>query len=164
VKPSLPEDLSAVICKMMAKDVDDRYQDYESLTEDLDNLLEGRTISAAGFTEAALTAEDAAELRQVLDELNFAQGFSIEDEDEPVESESEDPVIDPELGSSELALFGPDDFAAYQAADDDTAGSTTLMPRSLRRKSDSTALVVGLIVVAFVALAIFAILMVVAGS
>ena len=44
-KPDLTEGTAAVICKMMAKDPDDRYQDIEELREDLEAAARGKPVS-----------------------------------------------------------------------------------------------------------------------
>jgi len=65
----LPAALSAIICKMMAKLPEDRYQDYESLRRDLDDLLEGRQVLTTGFSDAGAYVVDEAELQEALEAI-----------------------------------------------------------------------------------------------
>ena len=53
----LPDQFGDVIRKMTAKDPERRYQSYEELTEDLDLLLKGEEVSAAGFTEESMVTQ-----------------------------------------------------------------------------------------------------------
>ena len=77
--PEVTSAVSALICKMMAKDRKERYQTYEGLCEDLDNLLEGREVAAAGFSDRTSGIMDKEELKQVLAELNFGDSLEIEE-------------------------------------------------------------------------------------
>jgi len=52
--PDLPKPVCDVLRKMMARDPEDRYQDYEELIADLEALLAGRPVSAEGFCEDSL--------------------------------------------------------------------------------------------------------------
>ena len=52
--PDLPDALCDVIRKMMAKAPGDRYSDYPALVADLDKLLKGERVSAAGFTDQSM--------------------------------------------------------------------------------------------------------------
>jgi len=61
LRPDLPNGLSAIICKMMAKLPDDRYQTYDGLLRDMDDLIEGHEVSAVGFRDNPLIG-DAEEL------------------------------------------------------------------------------------------------------
>jgi eukaryotic-like serine/threonine-protein kinase len=45
INPDLSEEAGAVICRMMAKDPDDRYQTYEELSEDLEAAMNGDEVS-----------------------------------------------------------------------------------------------------------------------
>jgi serine/threonine protein kinase len=50
----LPDALCDIIRKMMAKAPDDRYSDYDELIEDLEHVLEGEPVSAAGFEDHSM--------------------------------------------------------------------------------------------------------------
>ncbi len=52
--PELPDQLCDVIRKMMAKSPNDRYDSYQALIDDLDKLVRGETVSAAGFTDQSM--------------------------------------------------------------------------------------------------------------
>ena len=52
--PDLPDALCDVIRKMMAKSPDARYDDYQALAKDLDKLLQGELVSAAGFKDQSM--------------------------------------------------------------------------------------------------------------
>lgn len=45
LRPELSEGAAAVICKMMAKRADDRYESYEALAQDLEAAREGEAVS-----------------------------------------------------------------------------------------------------------------------
>ena len=67
--PELPDDLCDVIRKMMAKSPGDRYENYKALREDLANLLEGKSVSASGFTDQSMVTQ-----------MPFADGIPPEDQ------------------------------------------------------------------------------------
>lgn len=138
-KGSLPPALSSIICKMMAKSPGERYQDYSALVADLDNLLDGKEISAADFRETQEFVQDKDELQRILSELQFAAGLVIEDEDPSGFAEAD--AASPEggrQGSTEIDLFGPEDFAAFPPREDDESGSTTASQTGMmRRRSES---------------------------
>ncbi|MGD2176003.1 MAG: serine/threonine-protein kinase [Candidatus Brocadiaceae bacterium] len=52
--PDLPDDLCDILRKMMAKSPEDRYSNYDALTEDLESLLDGKPVSAAGFRDQSM--------------------------------------------------------------------------------------------------------------
>jgi len=52
--PDLPDALCDVIRKMMAKSPNDRYNNYQELVDDLDRLVRGERVSAAGFTDLSM--------------------------------------------------------------------------------------------------------------
>jgi len=52
--PELPDALCDVIRKMMAKSPNDRYASYQALVDDLDKLVRGERVSAAGFTDQSM--------------------------------------------------------------------------------------------------------------
>jgi len=144
-KPGLPAGLSSIICKMMAKSVEERYRDYDALTEDLRNLLAGKDISAADFKETGAAVEDADELRRILDQLQFSAAVDIEDDEHPSHSDRPEPTAQKDaLGSSEIAPFGPDDFTAYMPPQDDASGSTVLSQVAAKHGRSQRSLVIGL--------------------
>ena len=59
--PDLPDALCDVIRKMMAKSPNDRYVDYPALVADLDKLLKGEPVSAAGFTDQSMVTAQVPE-------------------------------------------------------------------------------------------------------
>lgn len=159
-KPGLPSELSSIICKMMAKAPEERYQDYPSLMDDLRNLLAGREISAADFHETIAPIQDAEELRRILDQLQFSVGLDIE-EDEPASKGAPSATASQEEapGSSEIVPFGPDDFTKYAPPQDEASGSTVLsQPRDSQK-----GLVIGLTIGGIVA-AIIVIILIIAFS
>jgi serine/threonine protein kinase len=80
--PDVPAGLSAIISRMMAKSVADRYQDYRSFLDDMQDLLAGREVSAVGFRDTPIIHDDA-ELARALDELDFLRHLEIDLRDEP---------------------------------------------------------------------------------
>jgi serine/threonine protein kinase len=148
-KHSLPQTLSSVICKMMAKSPDERYQDYESLASDLQNLLHGRDVTASGFFEAVdLTGADEQELRGILAELRLQDDLVLEDrpaaaaQPRPLQTdaaEGDGVTIDP---------FGPADNRAF-ALPEGKEGETAVMPRARpAAQTPNVALIVTLSVLA----------------
>jgi serine/threonine protein kinase len=144
-RPDLPEELSAIICKMMAKRPDDRYQDYETLDQDLGNVLAGKEVTATGFIATTLTGQSEAELQRILDELNLQADLDVDDspvvplETDPAEStaqKAEGPQIDP---------FGPEDSSSYRLPAHQREAETALMiGRRPTRRGPNVALVVTL--------------------
>lgn len=70
VNPKVPGDISEIICRMMAKEPNDRYQDYETLIRDLEaakihRLAKERRASAGTTPDHAAVAETV-----LLDELS----------------------------------------------------------------------------------------------
>ncbi len=55
--PELPDALCDVLRKMMAKAPKDRYDSYEDLKQDLDAVLEGSPVSAAGFSDQSMVTD-----------------------------------------------------------------------------------------------------------
>ncbi len=51
---NLPEAFCDVLRKMMAKSPENRYESYEVLLQDFDNLLAGEEVSAAGFRDQSM--------------------------------------------------------------------------------------------------------------
>jgi serine/threonine protein kinase len=160
-KADLPPALSSMICKMMAKSPEERYQDYSVLIGDLRNLLAGKEISAADFHETNVPVQNADELQRILDELQFSAGLDIEDDEQPSESDSPAATAQEEaLGSSEIAPFGPDDFSAYKPPPDEASGSTVLSPPAGQERG----LVIGLSIAGVVAVVIVVVLIVTIGG
>ncbi len=125
VKPGLPAELNSIVSKMMAKSPDERYQDYDALSADLDSLLEGRTVEAVGFEETHLTEEEDQRLAQMLIRLGSERAALMVDEQdedddrEPMElDEQRLPVA--EASTSNIELFGPDERAEDGETSEDT--------------------------------------------
>ena len=55
--PDLPDAFCDVVRKMMAKSPDNRYQSYGELRQDLQNLLDGKDVMAAGFMDESMVTE-----------------------------------------------------------------------------------------------------------
>ncbi len=73
--PDLPDALCDVIRKMMAKSPNDRYSSYQELVDDLDKLVRGETVSAAGFTDQSMvtaTVPDSAGMDSSLEKTLLA--------------------------------------------------------------------------------------------
>jgi hypothetical protein len=70
VNPKVPGDISEIICRMMAKDPNDRYQDYETLIRDLESAkihrLAKERRSAATSSEHSVAGAETV----ILDELS----------------------------------------------------------------------------------------------
>ena len=107
-KPDLPASLSSTICKMMAKAPADRYQDYETLREDLQNLLAGKTTTAEGFRDVQLTDDEQEELRRALEQLQLKAEL---DEEEPAPAPEPAPPL---LTESQIRTFDAGEFDAYK--------------------------------------------------
>jgi len=146
-KRSLPEELSSIICKMMAKSPGDRYQDYETLRQDLQNLLDGREVSASGFYEAVeVSGPDEEELRGILAELTL-QG-DLEPEDSPAVRAAAGAAKEDDDGTDTAALdpFGPEDYASFNSPDGEEAETAEMPTPRSGRGEPSVALVVTLAV------------------
>jgi serine/threonine protein kinase len=158
-KPTLPPPLSSIICKMMAKSPDERYQNYDELNADLENLLEGKRTTAESFRETRLAVEDEAELRQLLDELTFGTKLAVEDEQQ-TEDEAEAAQVE-ETG--QIDPFGPGDFASFATPDTEKGDTTVLATQLLRRRRKSGGLIVGLavagLIIALIAAALIVLLL-----
>jgi len=145
-KPNLPPAVSSVVCKMMAKSPDNRYQDYDSLAQDLQDLLDGKTVTAVDFRATEPTAEDEEELHHILAELNLQGDLQVEEsrpthdagdaEGIPLASDDEN-RIDP---------FGPEDLVAFRPVSGREA-ETAEMIRPRRQGTQSN---VGLVVTLWV--------------
>jgi serine/threonine-protein kinase len=135
LRPDLPPPVSSVICKMMAKLADERYQSYDELSRDLQNLLEGKEIAAAGFEETGAGVGDDKELRRLLDELSFGTELKVDKEEPPTEAAARAGAPTREdQGSTELAPFGPSDFRSYSPPSGPAGDSTALAQALLKRK------------------------------
>jgi serine/threonine-protein kinase len=58
--PDLARDVCDVMRKMMARDAEDRYQDYEELLSDLNALLAGAPVAAEEFDEESLLSANGS--------------------------------------------------------------------------------------------------------
>ncbi len=164
VKPELPESVSSVICKMMAKSPNERYQAWDEVLRDLESLLEGKPTKAEGFEETESGFEDAEELRKLLDELSFKGPLKVDREGEgeqraPMPKESATAVKD-EKGSTELALFGPHEVITYPPSVPRAGESTALSRARLDRGHSRRRLVIALVVAGVLALAAVIVLVV----
>lgn len=170
VNPEVPGGLSAIVCKMMAKSRKERYQDYADLCADLDNLLEGRDVGARGFTDSQEVGLDEDELREVLEELSFAEGLEIEADDDDDEDRA---LIDstPEQGDDEKELsdayiFRPEDNSTYLPPSEQTPASFAVYRRR-RSRADNWANILGvaaIIIVLLVIVGMIALMMAPAGG
>jgi serine/threonine-protein kinase len=158
--PELSPALSSIVAKMMAKSADERYQDYESLCRDLSNLVEGRAVGAAGFSESRARLIDEAELREVLEDLNFSEALEI-DVEEQQEDDLDRAAGDEEKAksdSSTVYAFGAADMVAYTTGSDEDEEeeeewSTTQVRRVRRRRPFSIAMtVLGILVLILLAM------------
>jgi hypothetical protein len=161
VNTDLPDELSAIICKMMAKARAERYQNYDDLIGDLDNLLEGKEVGASGFLDTHHVGLDEDELQEVLKELSFAEGLDLEDVEE---SEEEDSLAAQAAAPQEDAggpqdpiIFQPEDRTSYHPAQKKRAPNR---PAYRRHKSgaDRVATVLGIVVAAVVLVGLLAFL------
>ncbi len=149
VKRGLPADLSKVICKMMAKDADRRYQNYEDLMGDLDNLLADRDVSARDFEETYRTTEEDEKLVEMFERLAAGERVEIEDADETTQTVRAEPAMQNDE-SSGIAPFDHSDFASYKSPGQQEE-STLLAPRTA--PGMNRWLVVALVALAVVVLA-----------
>ncbi len=157
-KPGLPAPLSSMICKMMAKTPEERYRDYDELSRDLDNMLEGRSTTADGFEESKLDIPDA-DLRRVLDELAFGTDITVEhDFPTPSPSGSAAQASSVADGSTDLDPFGPEDFSAYRPDESHTGDSTVLAEVLAERDSWNPTIIIVLVVIGVLALIAVAVL------
>ncbi|MFO7957724.1 MAG: serine/threonine-protein kinase [Candidatus Brocadiia bacterium] len=113
VRRELPAAVSKVICKMMAKSRKRRYQDYQTLREDLRNLQSGNEVTALDFRETYTTSEDDEKLVKLLERLSA--GISVEvDEEEDVDGSGLEEEGGGPDGSSSLPPFSAADRALYR--------------------------------------------------
>lgn len=147
MKDGLPSGLSDLICKMMAKSPEERYQSYEALRGELEKLLQGEEVAAEGFEETHLDEEEDRRLAQML--LRLGTGPVVEmdtDEEEQegrTESGAEEVVPQSGTGSTTIDLFEPAELRSYAP---EPAGDSTIMSAP-EDQSLPTSLVVGLLVV-----------------
>ncbi len=163
LRSDLPPALSSIICKMMAKSPEERYPDYESLRQDLQNVLEGKQTAAEGFSESQVGIESEDEVRRVLDELSFSAVLTVEDKDELGFDEAK-AVGAPEEqaeSSTELDLFGPEEFATYDEGEPGPRLRTRPARRRRKPGKQNVGLIIGLVaagVVVVIAIIIIAVL------
>jgi len=159
IRSSLPREVSSIICKMMAKQRDERYQTYEAVIEDVEKVLEGREPVAEGFRDVGAGIEDEDELRRVLDELSFAAALKIEDEEETESVTDETGLgLDEERSTSEIDLFGPEDFASYREEDAEERQQAESAKALQQRREQTTGIVLALIVIGVIALIVVVVL------
>lgn len=156
-KPGLPAELSSMICKMMAKSPDERYQDYDEFCQDLDNLVEGKETTAMGFEDTQIGIESEEELRRVLDELAFGDAIKVEDEEPPSEAGGAPVLVGEEdreakEGSSEIDPFAPDEFVAYPQPEPLAGESTVLSVSAPEESHGHLWLIIALVVIGVIAL------------
>jgi len=147
VKPDLPEAVSSMICKMMAKKPEERYQDYDELAADISNVIEGRGTSADGFRDVHASIADEQEVRQLLEELSFGVEVQIELDEPSGETETEGPTQEKSETTSAIVPFGPEESIKYEPSteedDGDTKAPTVLLRRRAARQWSVLWLVVG---------------------
>ncbi len=147
LRGDLPPALSSIICKMMAKSPDERYPDYESLRQDLRNVLDGKQTTAAGFSESQVGIGNEDEVRRVLDELSFSAVLTVEDKDERGfdEAEAVDAPEEQEESSAELDLFTPEEFATYDESEPGPGVRTRPVRRRRKPGKQNVGLIIGLV-------------------
>jgi len=150
----LPEALNGIVCKMMAKSPEERYQTYEELCRDLDNLLAGRQVDAAGFSETQRILTDG-ELQEVLAELDFGEELEIAIEELEEESAADTTLEDVENkaaahGTSTVFTFSAEDLAATSPS----ASASSEELRIRRRQSEMPRIVIILGILALLILAV----------
>ena len=134
VRRGLPAQLSSIVCKMMAKSPDDRYQDYSALHADLDGLLAGKAVTAEGFVESHLDDKEDEQLARLL--VRLGSGRSVEIFDEESDDAPPRPTAQTNNGhasSTPLDPFEPAELKTYKTppAHED---STVLVPQ--QRKAE----------------------------
>ena len=102
-KRDLPQQLSSIVCKMMAKSPDERYQSYESLRADLEGLLQGKAVTAVGFVESHLDDKEDEQLARLLVRLGSGRPVDIFDE----ESDDMPPRPTPQSDAAALPAASP---------------------------------------------------------
>jgi serine/threonine protein kinase len=110
LRPDLPKALSSIVCKMMAKRPQERYQSYEDLIEDLDGVLSGTEVEAEGFEDSRAYAFSDSEVREVLEELDFAEErleIDIDDEDDVPPSTDDMQLVQAGASGPKLELEAP---------------------------------------------------------
>lgn len=108
LRPDIPSGLSDIIRKMLAKSPEDRYQTYEDLLSDMQEVLAGGEVTATEFHDVPLLESDA-ELADVLSELDFLHELEIEDPD----SSSVDFAVAP----AGMLNGNPDNLALFEVED-----------------------------------------------
>ena len=140
--PEVTPAVSAIICKMMAKLPDERYQSYEDLCKDLDNLLVGREVAAVGFSASTSFAVNDEELEQVLAELDFGPSLEIEDGLQQGPSGALAGEQESEAGGSQHvapAVFDDEALAAYSAPGN--SGVTASRRRAKREQAHKNVII-----------------------
>jgi len=159
IKPRLPESVSSVICKMMAKSPTERYQNWDDLSRDLENLIAGKPTTVEGFEDTASEFEDAEELKRLLDELSFTAPIKV-DREEKDQRAAEHPkeagtAVKDEKGTTELALFGRNEVITYPPSVPKPGDTTAFSRAKLERRQSHTRLIVALVVGGLIALIAF---------
>ncbi|MCD6416564.1 MAG: serine/threonine protein kinase [Planctomycetes bacterium] len=140
VLPDLPATLSQVISKMMAKSPGRRYQTYDSLQEDLQNLLHGNRVAALDFRETYTATEEDANFLKLLDRLSEGAVFEIEEDERP--GHTEGLKQEKANATTYIAPFDRSDMAIY--AEPPEEKSTRLA--ALSESNESPVALVGILV------------------
>ncbi len=159
VRRDLPAAVSKVICKMMAKSAKRRYQDYETLQEDLHNLQSGNDVTALDFRETFTTSEEDVRLVKLLERLSAGISVEVDDDEEPSRPADDHERGTDANGSSSLPPFSPADHALYRPPASDE-GSTLVAGSSAGPDSAIwiifvVALIGVLVLIAIAALTVF---------
>lgn len=117
-RQDLPEAVSDLICKMMAKLPDDRYQDYETLCYDLDNLRKGKSVTASGFHDSYTATEEDRNLVEVLERLASGRTFEVE-EATAIGDQEQQPQQPAQEGSSSIPTFDRSDLSVFESPHED---------------------------------------------
>jgi len=94
--PDLPDAFCDLVRKMTAKNPEHRYQTYKELIADMDRLLSGQQVSAAGFQDESMVTDHAGP---------GAASNATEKADTIVRSAARTQVINPRTKNSNLALY-----------------------------------------------------------
>ncbi|MGD2174676.1 MAG: serine/threonine-protein kinase [Candidatus Brocadiaceae bacterium] len=155
----LPAAVSQVIAKMMAKSAEKRYQKYEALCDDLQNLLEGKKVSARSFEETYQATAQDKELLDLLQQLSV--GTALDEDEEGAAEEAVEVAGDEKEAGSSSALVAPFDESDLVPYSPPAEEDSTILRRRPFGQDRAVFLVVVLVifgVIGVLAVALYAIL------